>query len=97
MADLSKIEQPEMGTGILQPKCVKTEWLWHSHTDLTEEVIDCVTHWKPPVMVKYEINIYADRSCIINVIEEISDKEWFKRKLEGTLHGHWSLYPEIDK
>ncbi len=97
MADLSKIGHPLTGTGTLQPKCVKTEWLWHSHTDLTEEVVDCVTHWKPPVMVKYEINIYADRSCTINVVEEISDKEWFKRKLEGTLHGHWSLCPEINK
>ena len=97
MIDLSKLGHTFTGTGTLQPKCVKTEWLWHSHTDPTEELIDGVTYWKPPVMVKYEICIYSDRSCTIDVVDEISDKEWFKRKLAGTLHGHWSLVPELDK
>jgi len=95
MADLSKIGIPMTGTGTLQPMCVKTEWLWHSHIDTKNLYVDCSV--KAEVMVKYEICIYSDRTSTIEVVEEMSNEEWFKQKLAGTLQGHWSLCPQFDR
>lgn len=97
MVEITQADFDSGGTGTLQPLCVKKEWLWHAHTDPTNGNITGILLAKPEVMVKYEICIYSDRTSTINVIEEISSVEWFKRKLDGTLHGHWSLCPEIDK
>ena len=83
------------GTGTLQPLCVKKEWLWHSHQDINNTYEDLAV--KSEIMVKYEINIYSDRTSTVEVVEEMSNEEWFKRKLAGTLQGHWSLCPQFDK
>lgn len=85
-------------TGILKPLMVKREYLWHSHTDDTEEVINNMKHAKPHVFVQYKIEIYADRTCTIEPCETVlSQADWFKRKLAGTIEGDWSFNPDHNR